>query len=217
MKQMSKTSDQVVQIVERLRGEILSGALKPDVALKQESIAARFGVSRMPVREALKQLEMLGFVTVNHNKRTHVAATSLADFLEIYDMRISAEVLAIRSAIPHLTNAQIEEAGKVQAEIEQTAPQNFGPLNAKLHTTLYEPSGRPRLLGHIRNLGEAADRYMFMVEVDQDFRDKSNQEHHELINACFARDADVAARCLKKHIGDARDKFAPMFGIQNGD
>ena len=209
--EMSLSSKQVEKIVERLREEILSGVLKPDIPLKQESIAARFGVSRMPVREALKELEMLGFVTVNHNRRTHVATTSLADFLEIYDMRIAAEVLAIRSAMPHLTNAQIGKAAEVQVEIEKTPPQNFGPLNVKLHMTLYEPSTRPRLLGHIQNLGEAADRYTFMCSVDQAFRDKSNAEHHELINACFARDEDAASRCLQKHIGDARDKFAPMF------
>ena len=208
---MSQSPDQVAQIVEKLREDILSGALKPDIPLKQESIAARFGVSRMPVREALKQLEMLGFVTVNHNRRTHVAPTSLADFLEIYDMRIAAEGLAIRSAMPHLTNAQIDRAAGIQDRIETAPVQDFGPLNARLHMALYEPSARPRLLGHIRNLGEAADRYMFMCSVGQAFRDKSNAEHRALIEACLARDADAAAACLTQHIADARDEFAPIF------
>jgi DNA-binding GntR family transcriptional regulator len=204
------TSDPVMQIVDKLREEILSGELGPDVPLKQESIAARFGVSRMPVREALKHLEMLGFVTVNHNRRTHVASTNLEDFLEIYDMRISAETLAIKSAIPHLTNAHIETAAKIQTEIEATPPERFGPLNVKFHMTLYEPSARPRLLGHISNLGEAADRYTFMLSVGQDFRDKSHQEHRDLISACYRRDEEAAISCLSKHISEARDKFAPM-------
>ncbi len=208
---MSQSSDQVEEIVDQLRADILNGTLKPNLPLKQESIAARFGVSRMPVREALKQLEMLGFVTVNQKRRTHVALTSQADFLEIYDMRIAAEVLAIRSAIPHLTNAQIESAAQIQAQIEDGSAENFGQLNAQLHMTLYEPSARPRLLGHIQNLGEAADRYTFMCTVDSAFHDKSNTEHHQLIEACFARNAEDAAACLETHIRDARDKFAPTF------
>ena len=208
----SEPTDQVTQIVERLREDILSGALGPEAPLKQESIAAMFGVSRMPVREALKQLEMLGFVTVNHNKRTHVASVSLSDLLEIYDMRVAAEVLAIKSALPHLTNAQIDRAREIQAEIERTPPQGFGPLNVQFHTTLYEPCARPRLLGHIRTLGDAADRYTFMCSVDRTFRDKSNAEHRELIKACFARDEEAATGCLTRHIEDARDEFAQMFG-----
>ena len=165
----------------------------------------------MPVREALKQLEMLGFVTVNHTRRTYVAPTSLADFLEIYDMRVMAEMLAIKSAMPNLTNAQIDAAAKIQDEIERTPPKDFGPLNVKLHTTLYEPSARPRLLGLVQTLGDAADRYTFMTSVGQPIRDKSNAEHRELIAACYARDVAAASDCIERHIGDARDVFAQMF------
>ncbi len=208
---MSPTPDHVAEIVNQLRSEILTGVLKPDLPLKQESIAARFQVSRMPVREALRQLEMMGFVTVNQNRRTHVAPTSQADFLEIYDMRIAAEVLAIRSAMPHLTNAQIDKASGFHAKILAGQTEDFGSLNTALHMALYEPSARPRLLGHIQNLGEAADRYTFMCSVDQAFRDKSNAEHAALIDACYARDEDAAAQCLETHIRDARDKFSPEF------
>ena len=204
-------ADPVAQIVDQIRSDIRTGVLGPETQLKQEHIAARFGVSRMPVREALKQLELMGFVTVNHNRRTHVAATSLADLLEIYDMRIAAEVLAIKSAIPHLSNAQIDNAAEIQTEIEQSDPADFGPLNLRFHTCLYEPSNRPRLLGHIRTLGEAADRYTFMCDVDQAFRDKSNNEHCALLAACYDRDEARAVELLTTHLTDARDTFAPMF------
>ena len=113
--------------------------------------------------------------------------------------------------MPHLTNAQIDKARAIQAKIESGQKEGFGALNTALHMTLYEPSARPRLLGHIQNLGEAADRYTFMCTVDQAFRDKSNAEHSALIEACYARDEEAAAHCLETHIRDARDKFSPEF------
>lgn len=208
---MENHKDPVQQIVEILREEIISGVLPPGQSLAQEKLAARFGVSRMPAREAIKELQSLGFVTVEPTKRVRVAAISRADFLEIYDMRIAAETLAIKSAIPQLTNAQIDQAAAVQDEIEKTPPEDFGALNTKFHMVLYAPSARPRLLELIQNLSKAADRYMFMCSVGNDFHAKSNREHYELMEACRDRNIDAAVACLTKHIGDARDTFASMF------
>ncbi len=210
MESIEKYEDPVQRIVETLSGEIVSGVLLPGESLAQEHLAARFGISRMPIREAIKQLQSLGFVTVEPTRRAHVAPVSLADFLEIYDMRIAVETLAIKSAIPQLTNAQIDAAAAIQTEIERTQPEKFGPLNSDFHMTLYAPSARPRLLELIQNLCRAADRYTFMCSVGQAFHDKSSREHHELLAACTKRDIDTAVACLTKHIGDARDKFAPM-------
>ena len=210
MDDLATNKDPVGQIVEILREEIVSGVLPPGAALAQEHLAARFGISRMPIREAIKQLQSLGFVTVEPTKRARVAAVSRSDFLEIYDMRIAAETLAIRSAIPLLSNAQIEKAAVIQAEIETTPPNAFGDVNMRFHMALYTPSARPRLLDLIANLGQAADRYMFMCTVDRAVHDKSNREHHQLLTACKARDEAAAVDCIARHIGDARDLFAPM-------
>lgn len=206
---MENGRDPVGHIVRTLREEIISGVLPPGGSLAQEHLADRFGISRMPIREAIKQLQALGFVTVEPNKRARVAPVSRQDFLEIYDMRIAAETLAIRTAIPQLSNAQIDDAAAIQAQIETTPPADFGAPNMRFHMALYRPSARPRLLDLIDNLGRAADRYMFMVTADQAFRDKSNREHHQLVQACRDRDADAAVACLTAHIGDARDTFAP--------
>jgi len=211
MKNAMSQADSVQQIVDELRAEIVSGTLPPGAFLAQETLAARFNISRMPIREVIKQLQSLGFVTVQENKRAHVAAMSQADFLEIYDMRIAVETLAIRSAIPQLTNAQIDSALAVQREIEQAPHDRFGALNTRFHMLLYAPSQRHRLLDLIENLGQAADRYSFMCEVEQDFRDKSNQEHHELLKCCRDRDETAAADCLETHVRDARDLFVTMF------
>ncbi|NMM43577.1 GntR family transcriptional regulator [Rhodospirillaceae bacterium KN72] len=198
-------SPQVAEIVSRLREEIISGDLAPGEALGQEHLASRFGVSRMPVREAIRHLESLGFVTVESNKRARVAAVSADDFLDIFDMRVAAETLAIRRAIPELTNARIDAAEAIQKQIESAPLGGFGDLNMRLHMTLYEACGRPRLLAHILMLGNAADRYLCMVKAGPTYREKSDREHYELLSACRARDADAAADVTARHIGEARD------------
>jgi DNA-binding GntR family transcriptional regulator len=201
----------VADLVRDIRDEIVKGTIGPGETLVQEDLASRFGVSRMPVREALKHLQMLGFVTVEDNKRARVAALSREDFIEIYDMRESAEALAIRCAIPHLTNAQIETAGEIQDRIETVEPKAYGVLNMAFHMALYRPSGRPRLLHHVEMLFNAADRYVAMVSAGPDLKSKANAEHRALLDHCRARDIAAAESCVKSHIGDARDALALYF------
>lgn len=204
-------SRQVAQIVTTLRDEIVVGRIKAGAPLGQESLAERFGVSRMPIREAIRHLEMMGFVTVEDNKRTRVAETSLNDFKDIYDMRMALEPVAIRSAMAHLTNAQIDAAAEVQDRLAGADALDFGVLNHSFHMTLYRPCNRPRLLAQVDILFNAADRYLCIVKAPPDLREKSDREHLELIEACRRRDAEAAEACLLRHIGDARSLFEDQF------
>lgn len=203
-------SPQVAGIVSALRDEIVSGAIGPGAPLGQEFLAARFGVSRMPIREAIRHLEAMGFVTIESNKRTRVADVSLEDLVDIYEMRAALEVLAIRSSIPHLTNAQIDAAERVHHELAGADALAFGMLNQQFHMTLYRPCGRPRLIAQIDILFNAADRYLCIAQSPLEQREKSDREHLELLGACRNRDADAAANCLVRHIGDARQVFAQL-------
>jgi len=201
----------VADLVQDIRAAIITGAIAPGETLVQEELADRYGVSRMPVREAIKHLQMLGFVTVEDNKRTRVAALSREDFIEVYEMRESAESLAMRSAIPHLTNAQIDTAADIQDQIESVEPKGFGTLNMAFHMTLYRPSGRARLLSHVEMLFNAADRYVAMVSAGPELKAKANAEHRALLKHCEARDTDAAEACIKTHIAEARDALARFF------
>ncbi|MEM7544072.1 MAG: GntR family transcriptional regulator [Pseudomonadota bacterium] len=204
------SSPQVAEIVTSLRNDIVSGAIAPGAPLGQEFLAARYGVSRMPVREAIRHLEMMGFVTVESNKRTRVAEISLGDLTEIYDMRMALEVLAIRSAMPHLTNAQIDEAAALQNSLTGADALTFGMLNQAFHMTLYRPCKRPRLLAQVDILFNAADRYLCIAKSPPGQREKSDREHLELLDACRRRDEGAAETCLIRHIGDARTVFEQL-------
>lgn len=190
-----------------LRHDIVSGALPAGAALGQEPLAARFGVSRMPVREALRLLVAEGFVTLEPNKSARVAPMSAADVAEIFDMRIAAECLALRCALPELTNAQLAQAAALQDATEAAPLSEFGALNAAFHQTLYAPCNRPRLLGHIETLARAADRYLRIAAGALDHRGPSDREHRRLLEACRARDEADAAAVLSAHISRARDEL----------
>ena len=197
-------------IFDALREEIVSGVLAPDAPLGQEHLASRFGVSRMPVREAIWQLEALGFITIEPNRRARVAQASRADFVEIFDMRLVAECLAIRRAIPELSNARIDQAEAIQEQIEEASDERFGALNGAFHMTLFRAAPQPRLLAHVAMLGNAADRYLSVTRAPPSLREKSDREHYELLAACRSRDTEAAVDSLARHIGDARDALAPL-------
>lgn len=203
-------SEQVTDIVMRLRNDIVTGAIPPGAVLGQEALADRFGVSRMPIREAIRHLETMGIVTIEGNKRTRVAELSLDDLIDIYDMRVALEGIAIQAAMPYLTNAQIEQAAAIQETLKGADPLDFGLHNQAFHMTLYRPSNRPRLLAQIDNLFNAADRYLCIAEAPPEQRQKSDQEHGELLEICRRRDAEAARECLARHIGDARAVFASL-------
>ena len=198
---------QVERIVETLRAEIIGGRLQPDEPLRQEALAARFGVSRMPVREALRDLENQGFVIFPKNKSARVAPLLRDDLVEIFDMRALAECLALEKAIPHLSNADLDQAEGLAAELEAAPIADFARLNTAFHMALYRPCGRLRLLAHIEALARAADRYLRAAAAGLDYRGPSDAEHRAILAACRARDRERASALLRRHILDARDAW----------
>lgn len=196
---------QVQGIVEVLRAEIIAGRLPPDAQLRQEALATRFGVSRMPVREALRELENQGFVILPANRSARVAPLLVEEMVEIFEMRALAEALALEKAIPNMTERDIDRAEALALELEQAPVGEFARLNTAFHLTLYRPCGRSRLLAHIESLARAADRYLRAAAAGLDYRVPSDREHRAMLKACRARDAAQAVELIRCHILDARD------------
>lgn len=211
----TKRGAQPGDIAATLQSEIVSGALPAGQALQQDHLAARFGTSRMPVREALSLLAARGLVDLIANRSARVAALSRDDLLDIFDMRLAAETLAIRLALPQITNAQIDRAAAIQSQIEVSDVARFGALNSQFHHILYAPCARPRLMAHIAQLALAADRYLRTIHAVFDYAATSHREHHTLLAACHARDEPAAVACLGRHIASARDILAAQMPAQD--
>jgi len=194
---------QAEQLTKMLRRQIIGGVLGPGKALRQEELASQYNTSRMPIREALRSLNSDGLVQLIPNRGAIVSSMTVKELMENIEMREAAELLALRLAIPHLSNAQIEEAMSIQTMIAQADLEGFGTLNKRFHLTLYEPCERPRLLAHISSLHDIAERYMLATLSRLNYISTSSHEHHSLLDACFHRNEDDAQKILSKHIVSA--------------
>ncbi|MCM2477742.1 GntR family transcriptional regulator [Rhizobium sp. CG5] len=199
----TKRGDRAQQIQRLIRDAIITGELAPGSALRQEELAKTYASSRMPIREALRLLSAEGLVQLIPNRGGIVAPIDLNDIRENFEMREVSETLAIRLALPHLSNSQIDRAAEIQNQIENCAIEDFGRLNKAFHLTLYEPSNRPRLIAHIGSLHDIADRYLRFTLQQLNYFDRSSADHKAIVEACYKRDQDGAVKLTSSHIFDA--------------
>ena len=186
-----------------LRAEIIAGSLPANAVLRQEELAERFNTSRMPIRDGLRRLETEGLISIEANKSARVTALAPQGLQEIAEMRCVLEPLALKHALPELTERQIERASAVQQDAENSDLKEFPSLNRRFHELLLEPCGRPRLLRHIAGLNNLSQRFFYVVADELDYADRSHNEHRELLEMCRARDTRRACALLERHIHDA--------------
>ena len=195
-------------IAATLRAEILQGALKSNLPLRQDELAERFGVSKIPVREALYQLKAEGLVTFFPNRGAVVAELSSAEVDEIYAMRIALEPLALRRAIPHLTIANLAEAATLLDAIEQEKSiARWGELNWEFHALLYQPANVPRLMEWVRLLHINVARYLVIFLVGLEYQATSQREHRAILEACRQGQIETAVTLLEQHLQAAANKL----------
>jgi DNA-binding GntR family transcriptional regulator len=195
-------------IADALREAIVGGIFQEGQSLRQDEIATQFGVSRIPVREALRQLEAEGLVTLHLNRGAMVSALSPAEAQEIFEIRSALEVKAIQLAIPKLTPSDLEKASEILAQTDQVTDAGMlAKLNWEFHATLYTTAERPRLLTIIKTLHLNVDRYVRLQMSQMDYLERSQKEHYQLLEACQQQDTKAAVRLLKRHIDTAGEQL----------
>ncbi|MBX3010498.1 MAG: GntR family transcriptional regulator [Caldilineaceae bacterium] len=193
-------------IASALRTDILHGQLKSQMPLRQDEIAARFGVSKIPVREALQQLKAEGLVTFFPNRGAVVSALSSAEVEEIYLMRIALETVALARAIPQLTIADLARAERLLVAIDQTEQAaRWVELNWEFHALLYQPANLPRMMNWMSTLHTNVARYMVLYLAGLDYQAASQQEHRALLAACRQGEIEPATELLRQHLQAAAD------------
>jgi len=207
---MNRTSTQ--NIVPTLREDILSGLLAAGTSLRQDDLAERFGVSKIPVREALKQLEVDGLVEFRPRCGATVVEHSPTDFAEMFDIRIALECRALELAIPNFAESDICAARQILEEYVKTSDyKQWSELNLRFHRTLYRPCGRPQLLKMIDKLqGQIGLSRRLCVTMVTGF-DRPHLEHQSLLKACIDADKEMAARLLRLHIEASQKEVAAFF------
>lgn len=191
-----------------LRTAIVAGELEGGFALRQEDIAAAFSVSRMPVREALRQLEAEGLIDFIPYRGAVVASLSPEDMHDVYDIRAALEPIALRLSLPSLTAEDLQRAAEILEDINSEQDiGRWGELNARFHLTLYGRAGRKRLLDLLQIHLRAGDRYVRLHHSQRVRRPDSQAEHRALLAACHEKDEDRACAILHHHILDAKTKL----------
>ena len=190
----AKSSTNTAELIaDALRADILQGRLKSSQPLRQDDIAAKFGVSKIPVREALYQLKAEGLVTFIPNRGATVSELSIQEVDEIYTMRIALETTALHRALPQLTIADLTRAEAILTAIDdEQNVARWSELNWEFHTTLYAPADLPRLLDWVHTLHVNVARYLVIYLAGLDYQTASQQEHRTIVSACRQGDIETA-------------------------
>jgi len=189
------------QIVVELRRRIIAGELPEGSPLRQEALATELGVSRIPIREAIRQLEAEGFVQSELHKGTIVRALSLAEIQELFDIRIHLETWLFEMAIPRLTDDDLRQAERLTDDTMTAGNvENWGELNWQFHETLYAPSGRTVALKLLKSVHDNANRYInLQIAVAQNV-ELELADHRTLVAYARLGDTKRAVEMLRMHI-----------------
>jgi DNA-binding GntR family transcriptional regulator len=188
-------------IAAELRQLILSGVYAVGVQLKQEALAKKFGVSRFPIRQALRRLEGEGLVAHTPFAGSVVASVSLGDLVEILDIRIALEMRALELAIPNMQDADFEAVRAIMGRYDGSEnPREWSELNLEFHLRLYAHCGRPKLLKMIEDIVRGIDIQLRTQQSYRLGRKAPQTEHKAILRACAAKDVKKALALLKEHI-----------------
>ena len=202
-------------IADSLRADILRGKLKSGQALKQDEIAAQFGISKIPVREALVQLKAEGLVNFYPNRGAFVSELSAVEADEIYVMRIALETAVLARAIPHLTVTDLKHAKEILDAIDREENiAKWGELNWEFHATLYSPAALPSVMDTIKTLHSNIARYLVLYLAGMAYQKKSQKEHRAILEACRHGDTEKAVAVLEEHLLGASSHLVAFLNKQ---
>jgi DNA-binding GntR family transcriptional regulator len=194
------------RIADSLRTEVLHGVVAPGTRLSQLSIAERFGVSRIPVRDALQMLAGEGLVHPTSNATAVVIGMSVPELQELYELREVIEPMATRIAVPNVGRADILTMRKQMALMETSSEAPIWlAANAEFHAAVYKRAGRPRTIELVEQLRRLTDRYLYMHLEVIGQTEHLHAEHTGILHAVENGDAALAARLTQEHLATSHD------------
>jgi DNA-binding GntR family transcriptional regulator len=191
-------------VFDAIREAILKGVLKPGERLMEVQLAEEMGVSRTPVREAIRKLELEGLVVMVPRKGAYVAGLSLKDAAEVFEIRHSLEGLAAALAAERITDEELKTMEKILKEVTEAAEredvETVIQKDAEFHQILFSTTRNQRLAQIVGNLKEQIDRFRIQSFTNPERIKSINKEHAKIIKAIKERNARKAEKLAKEHI-----------------
>jgi DNA-binding GntR family transcriptional regulator len=214
------------EIREKLIEDILNGRLSPGARIVETRIAQQFGVSQGPVREALRDLELFGFVVSSPFRGTQVRRITTDDLLEIYPIRAALEGVAARTAALRIDDATLEQLDELIGDMREAASQNdphaLSNIDGAFHHAIIKAAGN-RMLEHVWQTMRLSITTCVTHAVTHRSLHEIADRHVAVLEALRKRDPDLAEAALRRHIEEpgewirAAAAEGTAAGIANGD
>jgi len=216
MKALLKHRTLSAAIVDQLRQSILDGTHPAGAQLRQDALGEAYGVSRIPVREALFQLEAEGLVRIVPQKGAIVSELSLEEINDVFDLRRILEPRMLAQSAPRFGAEDFVRLDDIQKRFEQAIAagnvSEWGQLNADFHMALYVRANQPRTQTIVAALLQTSDRYTRVQLSNTTAMGIAEKEHAQLIALCRAAEIDEACRFLEGHIEAVRTDLLRVVG-----
>jgi len=192
--------------------DILHHRFQPGQRLIEGDLATLYGVSRAPVREAVRALEEQGLLRSVSNKGIVVSHLSPGEIREVYEIRGELEPLATRLAVPRLDDRRLDELERLLRRMDDVLdePKEWLALNNTFHLMLYQPSGRHRLCGLIAELTNVVELYIRLFLNEPGMLPGIHREHYEILASARRRDAEECADLVRRHLEDSAETIASL-------
>ncbi len=191
-------------IFDTLREAIIIGELKPGERLMEVQLAQKMGVSRTPVREAIRKLELEGLVEMLPRKGAHIADLSVKDIMDVLEVRATLDGLASSLSASRITDDEIKELKHVHSQfvnyVEKENLQGSIKKDVEFHDIIYRSSRNDKLIQISNNLREQIQRFRVIYIKDYSSTRELIKEHIEIIDAITSRDPAAAMRLAQSHI-----------------
>ena len=196
-------------VAEALREAIHRGDLADGAVLNQAAIASHFGVSRVPVREAMRQLQAEGLITTRAHRLAVVRSLSLDRIVEIYDLRALLEGYVIERAVPNIDAPLLKKLNALEKDMRTVSDHaRWLELNARFHQMLYEPAEAEVTLELIDQLRARAERYVRLWSKGAGIHrpKEAGREHAHILKLVEQGDGPGARKAIEEHVLHTRDR-----------
>ena len=206
-------------VFETLRTAILKGELKPGERLMELQLAAKLGVSRTPIREAIRMLEQEGLAKTIPRKGAEVAKMTEKDMMDVLKVRTALEELAVVTSCDLITDKELEQARDAMERFEACTKGSdvveMAKIDMEFHDIINQASDNPKLMGILKNLKEQIYRYRVEYLKDSSSYKRLIKEHRQLYEAISAGDKEAAAACLRKHLHNQEETVKKIIEEQD--